>query len=393
VLFGTPPRDLRARLAAVRAAGTVPPLVASDEEGGEVQRLAPLIYPLPSAQWMGSHRKPARVQRMASAYGAHMKALGVDMDLAPDSDLLVPGYFIAEQHRAFASGPTTDGRFVVAWQQGMRAVHVVPVVKHWPGHGHAADSHLTLPTTPSFAYLKAHDLVPFGMALRQGAPVVMVGHLVVPGLTETSRTPASLSRRALHYLRSAAGPTTLIVTDSLEMGAIQRGLGLSQPQAAVRALERGADLALVQDIDPTTVVDAIAHAIVTGGYRRASAVASVRRILGVKRITTAPHVPTMREPADAATDVAVRGPLSALLSDRLGGSDDAYFAVRTHGATSWNVVPGAKVTADAGQRASYVVPAGRLAPGTTYDWRVRACNAAGTCSAWSTVRSFTTAAS
>jgi beta-N-acetylhexosaminidase len=393
VLFGKPPADLGSSLTQVRGAEVVPPFVASDEEGGTVQRLTSLIYALPSAQWMGAHRKPARVLQMARSYGARMRSLGVDMELAPDADLLVPGNFIADEQRAFASSPTTDGHFVNAWLAGMRAAHVVPVVKHWPGHGHAADSHRSLPTTPPLSYLQTHDMVPFTMAFAQHVPVVMVGHLVVPGLTESSRTPASLSRRALHYLRSKAGADTLLVTDSLEMGAIQKSLGLSQPAAAVRALERGADMAMVQDIDPLKVVSAVAHALSTGGYHRASAVASARRVLAAKRISTPPHVPTMRAPADGATGVAVQGPLSALLPDRLGGVDNAFFAVRAHGATAWDVVPGAKVTAPAGSRASYAVPDGRLQPGQRYDWRVRACNSAGYCSVWSTVRSFTTASS
>ena len=390
VLFGTPPRDLHRQLSAIRSAGTVPPFIGSDEEGGMVQRLAALIYRLPSAQWMGAHRRPARVRQMAAAYGVRMKRLGVDTELAPDADLLVPGNFIAAEHRAFASSPQIDGRFVNAWQLGMRAAHVVPVVKHWPGHGHAADSHQSLPATPPLSYLKTHDMVPFGMSFAQHTPVVMVGHLVVPGLTESSRTPASLSRRALSYVRSKAGNATLLVTDSLEMGAIQKSLGLTQPEAAVRALERGADMAMVQDIDPANAVAAIARAMAAGRYHRANAVTSVRRILAVKRSATPPHVPTMRSPADGATGVARTGPLSAVLPDQLGGVDSAFFSVRTIGSSTWNVVPGAKVTAGAGTRASYVVPEGKFAPATRYQWRVRSCNAAGYCSVWSTIRAFTT---
>jgi beta-N-acetylhexosaminidase len=113
-------------------------------------------------------------------------------------------------------------------------------------------------------------------------PAVMVGHLVVPGLTETRHTPASLSRTALHRLRIRAGPDALIVTDSLSMGAIRTDLGLSQPAAAVRALRRGADLALVQDIGFGPVVRAVKAALDDGSYPRARAIRSVRRILAAK---------------------------------------------------------------------------------------------------------------
>jgi beta-N-acetylhexosaminidase len=282
VLFGEPPSHLRAKLRVVRDAGRVRPFVASDEEGGLVQRLRDVIYPLPSAQWMGRHRTAGQVHDIAAAYGERMRRLGVDMDLAPVADLLVPGFFIAEQHRAFAARPKRVARLAIAWQRGLRASRVLATLKHWPGHGHAEDTHAGLAVTPRWSRLRDADVLPFDAALHAGAPAVMVGHLVVPGLTESAHVPASLSRRALHTLRDRAGPDVLIVTDSLSMGAIRTDLGLSQPAAAVRALRKGADLALVQDIGFASVVRAVRAALAHGSYPRARAIRSVKRILAAK---------------------------------------------------------------------------------------------------------------
>ena len=282
VLFGSPPAHLRRQLRAVRTAGRITPLVASDEEGGLVQRLADKIYPLPSARWMGAHWRPRHVRRVAADYGAQMRRLGVTMDLAPVADLLVPGHFIADEQRAFARRPAKVARFVNAWQRGMRDAAVLPTLKHWPGHGSADDTHAGLGQTPPWSVMKTRDVVPFDAALAAHAPVVMVGHLVVPGLTEDDHTPASLSRNALRKLRARAGDATLIVTDSLVMGAIRTSLGLTQPQAAVRALRSGADMALVQDTGLHRVVAEITHAIRDGRYARSHAVASVERILAAK---------------------------------------------------------------------------------------------------------------
>jgi beta-N-acetylhexosaminidase len=282
VLFGEPPAHLRAKLRAVRDAGRIAPFVASDEEGGLVQRLRAVIYPLPSAEWMGAHRTAAQVRDMAAAYGERMRRIGVDVDLAPVADLLVPGYFIAEQHRSFAARPQRVARFAGAWQRGLRDSGILATVKHWPGHGHAEDTHNHLAVTPPWSQLRTADLVPFDALLSAHVPAVMVGHLVVPGLTESRHTPASLSRAALRRLRERAGPDVLIVTDSLSMGAIRTDLGLSQPAAALRALRRGADVALVQDIGFGPVVRAIRAALADGSYPRARAERSVRRILAAK---------------------------------------------------------------------------------------------------------------
>ncbi|MDQ3343696.1 MAG: hypothetical protein M3524_09005 [Actinomycetota bacterium] len=86
VLFGTPPADLAARLKRLRAAGTVVPVVASDEESGRVQRLRSVLGPLPSAEELGRTRSTAQVRSLAASYGAKMARLGVDVDLAPVTD-------------------------------------------------------------------------------------------------------------------------------------------------------------------------------------------------------------------------------------------------------------------------------------------------------------------
>jgi beta-N-acetylhexosaminidase len=282
VLFGTPPRNLASQLTRVRNAGRVTPFVSSDEEGGEVQRLASLIYALPSAEWMAAHRSVHEVHAMAADYGRRMKQLGVDMDLAPDADLYVPGHYIAEVHRAFASSPAVDADYANAWQRGMRSSHVVPVVKHWPGLGHSGNTDDSLQRTPPLTYMRHHDMRSFRAVFAAAVPAVMVGNMVVPGLCETSYTPASLSPAALRLLRKQGGSQLVIITDSLSAGAVRNGLGLTQTQAAVRSLAAGADMALVDGVTPGSVADAIVASIRSGAYPRSAALASVRRILAAK---------------------------------------------------------------------------------------------------------------
>jgi beta-N-acetylhexosaminidase len=281
-LLGDPPGDLRRRLAGVRRAARTPvlPFVASDEEGGTVQRLRRAIYPLPSARTMGGW-SPQRVRRTAHDYAKRMRRLGVRMDLGPVADLAVRGAYIDSLGRAFSRSPREVARRVRAWRLGMAAGGVVTVVKHWPGHGSARNSHTGAARVPPLRQLERRDLVPFGSELAAGAQVVMVGHLLSDGLTRHG-VPASLSPRALRLLRRSAGPNTVVVTDSLAMAAASSVLGISPAQAAVRALTAGADWAMPCDAAPLRAVAAVHRALRNGTLPRPQAVRSARRILELK---------------------------------------------------------------------------------------------------------------
>ena len=390
VLFGRPPADLAARLARLRAAGTVVPLVSSDEEGGRVQRLRSVLGALPSAEAMGRTRTPAQVRSLAASYGAGMARLGVDMDLAPVTDLSIPGYYIEQTDRAFSRDPGAVGAYAGAWQAGMRAARVAPVAKHWPGHGEAANTHDRAATTPPLSTLERRDLLPFADLLRAGVPAVMVGHLQVPGLTEGG-VPATLSPSAYRYLRARAG-ARLLMTDSLSMGAISIGMRLTPAQAAVRALAAGADVVLIDPgPGPGSVIDAVAGAIARGSYRRAAAVASVRRVLAVKRTTNAPLPMAALAPASGTSDGPLAPTLSGVVRDRVGGQLVAHFYVRTAGSPRWDVAHGGQAVAPSGSRASYRLGEGRLQAGTAYEWTARACSTGGLCAPLGPVLRYTTA--
>jgi beta-N-acetylhexosaminidase len=282
-LLGTrPDRHLASRLAAARKAAPhdLAPFVMSDEEGGEVQRLKSAIYPLPSAKTMG-HWSTPHVRRTAERYGKRMRQLGVRMDLAPVSDLAVRGKYINAAHRAFSSKPATVAAMARAWRLGMNDAGVATVLKHWPGHGSATNSHNGPARVPPLSTLEQRDMRPFNIELSRGARVVMVGHLMSKGLTEPG-VPASESPRAMRYLRAKAGPDVVVITDALNMAAASSSLGLSPARAAVRALKAGADWALVCGNHPLRAISTIRDAIASGKLPRAQAVASARRIVALK---------------------------------------------------------------------------------------------------------------
>ena len=289
VLFGPSSPNLARTLSRAKALAPPgnPPLFASDEEGGQVQRLSPLIYPLPSAEAMGRW-SPARITTTARAYALRMRALGVTVALGPVADLAVPGYFIGDSDRAFSNDPRKVGVAVKAWNEGLRTANVLGVVKHWPGHGQASDTHVGGSSVPPWSVLKRRDLLPFQDAFAQAAGAVMVGHLRVPGLTEGA-WPASESPTALRALRAQAGATRLIVTDDLSMAAASTTVGLSPAQAAVRSLVSGADVAMVCWAPVDGVISSVERAIDTGQLPRSQALASARRVLQVKMQVAVPR--------------------------------------------------------------------------------------------------------
>lgn len=277
-------KSLAANIEAAKAGAPhgLAPMISSDEEGGNVQHLRNVIYPIPSAKTMGTW-PVGKIETTALDYGKRMHALGLAMDFGPDFDLSFPGSFIDQEQRAFSANPQTVALAAGAWASGLQAAQIIPVIKHWPGHGEATNTHKGAAKISPLATIEGRDMIPFETQFKTGVPAVMVGHLRVQGLT-TGNVPTSMSPEALSYLRSHAGPNTVIITDSLSMGASSTALHIDPPQSAVRALAAGADWALVCSWDPLKVAAAIQKAIKTGVLPREQAIESAKRILELKRI-------------------------------------------------------------------------------------------------------------
>lgn len=294
ILFGSrAPGDLGARLDMLTAMAPhgIHPLVMTDEEGGPVQRMANLVGSMPSARTMGATMTPRQIRRLAHRVGAKMANAGITVNLAPVLDLdNSPGPDSTNPigTRSFsirADIATADG---IAFARGMRRAGVIPVVKHFPGLGGAAGNTEVQPAwTKPWNDLKEHGLKPFRAAVDAGMPAVMTSNARVPGLTTI---PASLSYAATRrVLRRDLGFTGLVITDSLSAGAV-RAAGYDVPDAAVRALEVGADMVLF-NADPPQVADvargivrAVVMAARSGNLPRRRLEVAVLHVLRVKNV-------------------------------------------------------------------------------------------------------------
>ena len=238
----------------------LPLLVAVDDEGGRVQPLEDVLGDLASAADLAGESVES-IQSAAADRGADVRGLGINVVLGPVVDVGSAGGI---GDRSFGDTSEVVTAKAGAYAAGLREAGVLPVLKHFPGQGHAdADTHESAATVPELALLRTSDLVPYDTLLGLPPVGVMVGHLDVPGLTAEG-VPASLSPAAVGLLRSGYEFDGLVMTDDL--AAMQAVLGrFSVPEAAELALAAGVDVVLLsQPTDVEAVLDRLEEAVNLG---------------------------------------------------------------------------------------------------------------------------------
>jgi beta-N-acetylhexosaminidase len=262
----------------------LPLLVAIDQEGGSIVRIREGVTLFPGNMALGATRDPDLAYEAGRITGLELRAMGINMNLAPVVDLNNNARNPVIGARSFGEDPSWVARMAAAHIRGHHAGSVLTAVKHFPGHGDTAvDSHVDLPTIArEREQLEKADLVPFRRAIAQGADAVMSAHVTFPAF-EPSDLPATLSRRVLTgLLRNELGFDGVIITDDMEMGAIAQRFGSAK--AAVRAIQAGADMVLVchtLSVQQESI-DAVTQAVRDGKISEERIDQSVRRILKLK---------------------------------------------------------------------------------------------------------------
>ena len=243
------PRQLAALTAELHGLRSPPLLIATDHEGGRVQRFRKGFTELPAARRIGAEhdRGPALARALAEAAGlvaaTELRRAGLDLDFAPVVDLGA-GNEETIGERAFHCQPEAVTDLARSWLRGARRAGFAGVGKHFPGHGTArGDTHLdAVEDERSLAALRAADLVPFA-ALSPCLGGVMTSHVRFPAVD--SQAAVTFSEVWLRgVLRRQLGFAGIVFSDDLSMGAA-RGL-VGTPEARVAsALAAGCDVALV----------------------------------------------------------------------------------------------------------------------------------------------------
>ena len=229
--------------------GTLPLLVAVDQEGGRVNRLTKGVTVFPGNMALGATGDEKLAAKAARITSRELRTLGITANFAPVADIQSNPANPVIGTRSFGADPALVARFASAMILPMAEEGVLCTAKHFPGHGDTAlDSHFALPAdNHPREFLDRVNLAPFRAMVQKGVPAVMTAHVSMPALDDGNPLPATLLPKAYSILREEMNFRGLAVTDSLGMKALS--LYWSVGEAAVRALQAGADM-LVLGADP-----------------------------------------------------------------------------------------------------------------------------------------------
>ncbi len=220
------------------------PIICVDQEGGAVQRFDDVLSPLPSLMALAATGSEKHAETAAVVNGKQLHLLGVNCVVSPVVDVASNPLNPIIGTRAFSSDPQTVTRFAGAMLETFLQEGVLPVVKHYPGHGDTGqDSHSELAVIDrSRQSVEELELKPF-KSCAQLAPAVLAGHVWLTAFEEKP-LPATLSAKLLEeVLRKDFGFNGLIFTDDMMMKAITNRYGLSE--SALLAIEAGCDVVLL----------------------------------------------------------------------------------------------------------------------------------------------------
>ncbi len=309
----TSPRQIKAvnaRLAKEFKRRGYPGFVAVDQEGGLVARVRGTATRWPTLMATGAADRPELTEDVAAANGRELANLGFTVDLAPVADVTSGSGDPTIGTRSAGGRPSLVARQVIAYADGLQAAGILPVVKHFPGHGSVGtDSHRGLPVqrkTPKS--LGATDLVPFREAVAHGVPAVMTAHVALSSVSAT--VPASLSPAiTTGLLRERLGFGGLVVTDALDMAAITQHHGPGD--AAVRSLRAGADVVLMP-ADVAMARAAIIRAVRRGDLPRTRLVQAASRMIATLLHARSTNAGTA--PPGSGNDLSLRLSRAAITS-------------------------------------------------------------------------------
>lgn len=263
----------------------LPMFISVDEEGGDVARIGnnPKMKTdtFPTMEEIGKTQDADYVYYMASTIARQIRKLGFNVDFAPVADVKTSEMNSEIGNRSFGDDPKKVAEFVSAYVKGLESENICSTLKHFPGQGSSSgDTHQgSVDIDSSISKLRKIDFVPFVSGIEAGTDFVMVSHISVSRVTETSE-PASVSKLIMTtILREELDYSGLIVTDAFDMACITDKY--SPAEAAVKSFHAGADIILMPE-DLPEAYDAILSNVKSGKITEKRLNDTVQRILKLK---------------------------------------------------------------------------------------------------------------
>jgi beta-N-acetylhexosaminidase len=271
-----------------------PLLIAIDQEGGRVSRLPKGFTIFPPCDVLGRCNSTELAYAAAATIAKELRAVGINMNMAPVLDVNSNPDNPVIGDRAFGSTPEIVSELGWATAAGLQDNQIVACGKHFPGHGDTnADSHKELPVVEAARErLEVVEFPPFRHAVAQGVATMMTAHVLYRALDE--KLPATLSPTIIaNLLRKELRYDGVVLTDDLEMHAIIDHYGIED--AAIRAVLAGCDVLLIcKDRDrEIAAFTAIEQAVASGIISTERLDQSAARVARVKARFLSPYKPAL----------------------------------------------------------------------------------------------------
>jgi len=260
--------------------------IGIDQEGGQIERLPHWLFPTGiNPVVYGLKGEVSFCEAVNREVAARMRWLGITLNFTPTVDLNRERQNPVIGQRAYGQSVAQVLPYARAVMEAHHASGVVPVAKHFPGHGSGSvDSHLDLPV---FEAWQSDELDPYQALIEAGLPAVLIAHGLYPKLYKDlsgPMVPSTLSYPVVtELLRNQLGFQGVVLTDDMTMGAISERL--DPVESALAALEAGCDMLVYRRAQPEAIAvyTALLKRIQSGRLSESRIDESVQRIQALKR--------------------------------------------------------------------------------------------------------------
>lgn len=269
----------------IKNTAKTPMFLSIDQEGGNVDRLKTIkgitFSKMPAMADIGKTNDTSIAYGTGANIAHNLKMLSLNMNFAPVIDIYSNPKNTVIGTRSFGSNAEVVTKMGLALSKGLKDNNIIPVYKHFPGHGNTeTDSHVDLPiVNKSKEKLLKEELIPFKEAIANGAEVIMIGHLAIPSITN-SYIPASLSKKIItNLLKEELNYKNIVITDALNMKALTNNY--TEKEIIEKSINAGVDILLMPE-NPINAVSIIIDSIKNGTIKEEQINNSVKKILELK---------------------------------------------------------------------------------------------------------------